>query len=398
VRDALSLLDQAIAHGGGEVSAEQVRAMLGLADRGRVLDLFERVMTGDARGALAELAAQYAAGADPMAVLRDLAEVTHWISVVKIAPESAEDPTVSPDERARGLAFAERLGMRALTRAWQMLIKALEEVANAPNAMMAAEMALIRLTHVADLPTPEELVRRLSAAPSAPETAAQPAPAPGPGRSATAGARRQGGGAHGGGAHGGGGQGAASARQGGAATPAPGRHRARPSPSGEPAAAPDHAPLARFAAFEDILALIRDQRDMQLLVEVEAGVRLVRYAPGRIEFEPAAAAAPDLASRLAQRLQAWTGARWGVSVVGSGGAPTIAERRAAERDAMTAQAMSHPLVQAVLAAFPGAEIRDIRPLGAGEPPPPLHPEPGDDSYEAGYIEAWDPDDPFAEET
>jgi DNA polymerase III subunit gamma/tau len=188
VRDALSLLDQAIAHGGGEVSAEQVRAMLGLADRGRVLDLFERVMTGDARGALAELAAQYAAGADPMAVLRDLAEVTHWISVVKIAPESAEDPTVSPDERARGLAFAERLGMRSLTRAWQMLIKALEEVANAPNAMMAAEMALIRLTHVADLPTPEELVRRLSAAPSAPQAAPPPAPPAGPGTGAGTGA------------------------------------------------------------------------------------------------------------------------------------------------------------------------------------------------------------------
>jgi DNA polymerase III subunit gamma/tau len=288
--------------------------------------------------------------------------------------------------------------MRALTRAWQMLIKALEEVANAPNAMMAAEMALIRLTHVADLPPPEELVRRLSSAPSAPQAAPRPAPAagpaPGPGGSATAGAGQ------GGGAHSGGGQGAAPSGQGGAATA---RARTAPRPAEpdtrhEPAATPDHAPLPRFAAFEDILALIRDQRDMQLLVEVEAGVRLVHYAPGRIEFEPAAAAAPDLASRLAQRLQAWTGARWGVSVVGSGGAPTIAERRAAERNAMTAQAMSHPLVQAVLAAFPGAEIRDIRPLGAGEPPPPLHPAPGDDSYEAGYIEAWDPDDPFAEET
>ena len=165
MRDALSLLDQAIAHGAGETSAVEVRAMLGLADRGRVLDLFEAVMAGDARAALAELAAQYAAGADPLAVLRDLAEVTHWVSMVKLAPAAADDPTVGPDERARGLDFAARLGMRPLARMWQMLLKALDEAATAPNAMMAAEMAIIRLTHVAELPSPEELVRRLSEEP-----------------------------------------------------------------------------------------------------------------------------------------------------------------------------------------------------------------------------------------
>jgi len=161
VRDALSLLDQAIVHGAGEVGAETVRAMLGLADRGRVLDLFELVMKGDAAGALAELGAQYADGADPFAVLRDLAETTHWISVLKITPGDADDPTIAPDERARGLDFAARLPMRALTRAWQMLIKAIEETALAPNPMAGAEMALIRLTHVADLPDPESLLRRL---------------------------------------------------------------------------------------------------------------------------------------------------------------------------------------------------------------------------------------------
>ena len=162
VRDATSLLDQAISHGAGETSAIQVRAMLGLADRGRVLDLFDMILKGDAAGALTELSAQYAEGADPMAVLRDLAEITHWVSVVKITPEAAEDPTVSPDERARGLTMAETLPMRVLTRLWQMLLKALDEVASAPNAMMAAEMAIIRLTHVADLPSPEELVRKLN--------------------------------------------------------------------------------------------------------------------------------------------------------------------------------------------------------------------------------------------
>ncbi|MEL6533249.1 MAG: DNA polymerase III subunit gamma/tau, partial [Pseudomonadota bacterium] len=152
VRDAVSLLDQAIAHGAGKTSAADVRAMIGLADRGRVLDLFDRIMAGDAAGALGELGAQYADGADPLAVLSDLAEITHWISVVSIAPDTAEDPTIGPAERARGQKMAEDLPMRVLTRAWQMLLKAIEEVSYAPNPMMAAEMAVIRLTHVAHLP------------------------------------------------------------------------------------------------------------------------------------------------------------------------------------------------------------------------------------------------------
>ncbi|MGB5065980.1 MAG: DNA polymerase III subunit gamma/tau, partial [Albidovulum sp.] len=164
-RDATSLLDQAISHGAGETTADQVRAMLGLADRGRVLDLFDMILKGDAAGALAELSAQYADGADPMAVLRDLAEITHWVSVIKITPEAAEDPTIGPDERVRGQAMASALPMRVLARMWQMLLKALEEVATAPNAMMAAEMAVIRLTHVADLPDPEQLLRRLADGP-----------------------------------------------------------------------------------------------------------------------------------------------------------------------------------------------------------------------------------------
>ena len=166
-RDATSLLDQAISHGAGETTADQVRAMLGLADRGRVLDLFDLVLRGDAAGALHELSSQYSDGADPMAVLRDLAEITHWVSVVKITPDAAEDPTVSPQERARGLTMAEALPMRVLTRLWQMLLKSLDEVAAAPNAMMAAEMAIIRLTHVADLPSPEELAPPHPAHPAA---------------------------------------------------------------------------------------------------------------------------------------------------------------------------------------------------------------------------------------
>ena len=335
VRDAMSLMDQAIAHGAGETSADQVRAMLGLADRGRTIDLFDMVMRGDAPAALAELAAQYSDGADPMAVLRDLAEITHWVSVIKITPEAADDPTVPPDERARGLDMAGRLPMRVLTRMWQMLLKAIEEVGLAPNAMMAAEMAVIRLTHVADLPDPEALIRKLQSGP--------PPVHPG------------GGGAPAGGG-GGGGMVHAPARM-----MAPARGPAMgPTMSGNAALAVAEDRLKVYATFEHVLDLIREKRDMALLLAVESHVRLAKYAPGRIEFEPTPDAPRDLAAQLAQRLQGWTGSRWGVSVVASGGAPTVAESRDIDRVKAEAEALQNPLVQAVLATFPGAKITDIR--------------------------------------
>ncbi len=327
-RDATSLLDQSISNGAGEVSAEQVRAMLGLADRGRVLDLFDLIMKGAAPQALAELAGQYSDGADPLAVLRDLAEITHWISVVKITPEAAEDPTTPPDERARGLDMAQRLPMRVLSRMWQMLLKALEEVPLAPNAMMAAEMAVIRLTHIADLPDPETLIKRLQS---------QPQPT---------------GGAPAGGAGG--------TVHGPMLRLAPATMARGPVMQGGQALALAEAPLTVYATFEQVVALIREKRDLRLLVEVETTLRLARYAPGRIEFEPTADAAPDLAARLGQRLQGWTGGRWGVSVVSSGGQPTIAEVQDQDLNAARAEAMSNPLVQAVLAAFPGTAITAIR--------------------------------------
>ena len=327
-RDATSLLDQAISNGAGETSADQVRAMLGLADRGRVLDLFDMIMRGAAAEALSELSAQYADGADPMAVLRDLAEITHWISVVKITPEAADDPTTPPDERSRGLDMAARLPMRVLSRAWQMLLKSLEEVALAPNAMMAAEMAVIRLTHVADLPDPEALIRRLQSTP-------QPV----------------------GGAPAGGGGGTVHAPTMRMAPAAPARG---PVMQGGQALALADDQVQVYASFAQVVALIREKRDMKLLVEVETNLRLARYSPGRIEFEPTDTAARDLASRLSQRLQGWTGARWGVSVVSFGGAPTIAEARDAERGKAEAEAALSPLVSAVLAAFPGAKITEIR--------------------------------------
>ncbi|MGZ3217334.1 DNA polymerase III subunit gamma/tau [Paracoccus sp. T5] len=365
-RDATSLLDQSISHGAGETTADQVRAMLGLADRGRVLDLFEMVLRGDAAAALTELQSQYADGADPVAVLRDLAEVTHWISVVKITPDALEDPTISPDERARGKDLAERLPMRVMSRMWQLLLKALEEVSAAPNAMMAAEMAIIRLTHVADLPDPEALIRRVQQAQTAGEFTRGPA------------------------------------LQGAAPANAPqAMRRARPAPQVQPSGAatalavsPDV--LESYPDFASVVELISRMRDMTLLVMVERHVALVRYSPGRIEFEPRDNPPADLAQRLAERLRGWTGGqRWAVSVTNSGGAPTIAETRAAEARAARDRAMALPIVQQVMAAFPGATLTSIT---RAAPPPrevedlaegAANPHDGTEGPVA-EVEEWDP--------
>jgi DNA polymerase-3 subunit gamma/tau len=266
-----------------------------------------------------------------MAVLRDLAEVTHWISVVKITPEAVDDPTVNPDERARGQAMANALPIRVLSRMWQMLLKAIEEVGQAPNTMMAAEMAVIRLTHVADLPSPEELVKKLANTPPAPMPMPPPggAPAPAPGN----GGEARGGAAPGPGGNGGGATALAVAAE---------------------------TALSHYPRFDDVVALIRANRDVKLLVDVETGLRLARYAPGKIEFTPTDAAPAGLAQHLAQRLQSWTGVRWGVTLVSGATAPTIAETRDAEKLALEEEAKAHPLVQAVLAAFPKATITEIR--------------------------------------
>ncbi|SMG44256.1 DNA polymerase III subunit gamma/tau [Paracoccus sp. J56] len=334
-RDATSLLDQAISHGAGETTAAQVRAMLGLADRGRVLDLFDMILRGAAAEALAELQAQYADGADPLAILRDLAEITHWVSIVKITPEALEDPTVGPDERARGQQIAQKVPMRVLTRLWQMLLKALEEVGNAPNAMMAAEMAIIRLTHVADLPDPEALIRKVQASAAAGEFNRSAPPSAQRSEGPRAAAPRA----------------PIAVQQNGSATAL--------------AVSPDA--LAGFPDFQSVVELIRRMRDMKLLLDVEDHLRLVRYSPGRIEFQPTDNAPRDFAQRLAERLRGWTGGqRWAVIVTSDPGQPTISEARAAREAEARARAMDNPVVQAIFASFPSAKITNVRPAPAPE--------------------------------
>ncbi len=337
-RDATSLLDQALSHGAGEATTEQIRTMLGLADRGRVLDLFDLIVKGNAAGALTEIGAQFTDGADPLAVLRDLAAITHWISVIKITPKAADDPTIGPDERERGSKMAQRLQMRSLTRMWQMLLKALDEVAGAPDAMMAAEMAIIRITHVADLPLPEDLVRKLQSTPipSAPVpgtvSSSGPVPVTPPPSATTAVGQTSGAGAS----------------------------LAIATEVAEVAASDPTQALGRYARFENIVELIHANRDIQLLVDVETSLRLAHYGPGRIEFQPTDMAPSDLASRLGAQLTRWTGVRWVITLVNEGGGQTIAETRNAQKLVRMEEARKHPFVQAVFDAFPNAKITNIR--------------------------------------
>ena len=331
-RDAQSLLDQAISHGAGETSVDQVRAMLGLADRGRVLDLFEFIMRGQAKEALNELGSQYSDGADPIGIIRDLAEVTHWVSVIKITPDAADDPTVSPDEKTRGQAFSQSLSMRILTRTWQLLLKALEEISSAPNPMMAAEMAVIRITHVSDLPSPEELVKKLTSTHS--ESEGVKKGNPGKSISNTTSSNFK---------------------------PTQQTETRPIKNEGNTALALDTETLdLQYPTFESVLEIIRKFRDMKLLIDVENSVRLSSYVPGRIEFTPTENAPKDLAQRLGQLLQNWTGFRWAITVVGNCSGETIQEQRNAKDATLKREAKLHPFVKTVFDNFPKASIVEIK--------------------------------------
>jgi DNA polymerase-3 subunit gamma/tau len=353
VRDGLSLLDQAIALGDGPVSAEQVRNMLGLADRARVFDLYEALMGGDIKQALEQLSDMYANGADPVVVVQDLLDVTYWITRIKIAPSVAEANYTPENERVRGGSLAEKLSLPALTRNWQLLLKGLAEVQAAPAPLQAAEMMLVRIAHAADLPPTADLIKQLQVgtattapaaqpAPSPPnettaETAAAPAPAPAPiPEDAPSG-------------HGG-------TRPAGEATAAT-------------AAAPRLAPVPDTAggetpqpqSFRALVDLFSERREPALSAALRGNVHLVRFEPGRIEIRPDGHAPRDLASRTAQCLTEWTGRRWIVSISQDPGEATLAEQDAAEKKAVLDAVETLPLVQAVKEAFPGATVSKVTP-------------------------------------
>jgi len=330
VRDGLSILDQAISHGDGAVTEAQMRDMLGLADRARIFDLFQAVMAGDMAVALDQLGQQYRLGADPAVVVQDLLELTHWLTRLKLTPDAAQSFAIPEAERIRGGDMAKALSMPHLSRSWQMLLKGLGEIRQAPNPLQAAEMLLVRLAYVTDLPSPAETVEQIKSAPS-----------PGPG--------------------------------GRSAAPA-----APPSVSFHPVAAVDGpralavqtAPMLQLPAmpqsFAEVVALAQEKREGILAAHLRREVRLVRFEVGRIECRISEdrhyANLPQL---LSKALSDWTGRRWTVTVNATDPAqPTLAEQEAEADRSRRDDAANHPLVRAVLSAFPGATVGAVRQLAA----------------------------------
>ncbi|MFZ5791554.1 MAG: DNA polymerase III subunit gamma/tau [Pseudomonadota bacterium] len=359
VRDGLSLLDQAIARreGEGEIGEAEVRDMLGLADRTQLFDLFERAMKGEGAGTLALLAEMYRAGADPVVTLQDLLGLVHWLTRVKLVPETADDPALPEAERTRGKAMAEALAIPVLARAWQMLLKGLSETQAAPSPLQAAEMALIRLMHAASLPTPGELVRRIE------EQGGVPAAGSGvPSRGGASGTGTRGSG-NGNSASAVGAQVSAGATGGAPAGPtaalAVGAEGVYAEP-GSARAAPLRVPAPQ--SFEGLAALVAEKREGVLHAHLVNDVHLVRFEPGRLEIHPAAGAPGNLANRLGTLLSEWTGQRWVVAVSAEPGQPTLRQQAEALRQRQHREAAAHPLVQAVMKHFPGASIEAIREL------------------------------------
>lgn len=327
VRDSLSLLDQAIAQGGRdrEIPVEDVRTMLGLADKSRIVEMFEATMRGDVPRAIELLQAQYDEGADPAQALLEVAEFVHLTTRAKVAPNA---PMTAPaaEEAAAARRNAEALSIAALNRAWQILLKGVLETRESARPLAAADMVLVRLAYAADLPTPDEALRKLGFG----EPGAQPAPlAP----------RPAGGGAR-----------AALAPQTNAYA------EARPAP----VAASDAGPRALFARFEDVIAKAASERDIQLKIMLERDVRLVRFERGQMEFSLGEHGSPQLAQILMRKLQEWTGERWMVALSSREGAPSISEQAAEKSRARERGVEADPLVRAVLERFPGARIVDVR--------------------------------------
>jgi DNA polymerase-3 subunit gamma/tau len=347
MRDAQSILDQAIAHGAGKVTAEAVRAMLGLADRARIVDLFEHVMKGDAASALQDLRAQYDVGADPVAVLNDLAEFNHLVTRLRFVPSAGDDAALSEDERVRGREFSQTLSIRVLSRTWQMLLKGIPEVQSSNRPISAAEMVLIRLAHAADLPTLDEAIKSLGdgtasngAAPR-PSTSSAPS-GPGNGASAVSQARMP--------SSNGGGQTMRLVASEPEAAPA----AFAPSPVVE------ETPSVPIKSLADVANLCDANRDMALKVQVKRCVRLVKVEPGRLDVSLTPDAPKTLLNDLTVKLKAWTGRHWMVSLSREEGGQTLSEMETEKRDNAFSDAKADPTVAAILARFPGAKIIDVR--------------------------------------
>ena len=348
VRDGLSLLDQAISLSGGRIGEATVRDMLGVADRGQVFDLLENVLRGDAAAALAQLDRLYQDGADPLLVLQDLLDLGHFLTRLKLAPEAGAGDPIAEGDRERARPLAEKLPMPLLARLWQMLLRGLGEVQTAPSPIQAAEMILVRLAYVADLPAPAELVRLV-------QDGAEGAEASG-----ASSLRHE-----------------AGPLMSAAARPADGNALRAPAGLRQPADKPMEtlAPAPPRASayepmprnFEELLALFDRRREAVLRSHLATNLHLVRFEHGRIECRLAPGAPANLTNRLGQLLSEWTGARWLVAISDEEGQPTLRQQKEAHEHELRNEVASHPLVQAVLETFPGATIAAVRERYAASP-------------------------------
>ena len=361
VRDALSILDQSIStsfgEAGGTVTAASVRALLGLADRGRIFDLLELLVAGEIAQALGALDTLFQDGADAAQVLADLAEAVHITARIKAVGPDAAGEGLALDEKRRAGALGERLSMALLARLWQMLLKGLEEAGKASNPLAAAEMVLIRIAHTSDLPPPDEIIRMLGGAPETRRQSTRPsASAP-----ANAGA-------------------AAAAETEPAEAPLaealaadfesedpgafdfPSEELEDEDGESEAGAGPAVS-LRVLSTFADVAALAGDKRDAKLRIALEEQVSLVRFdgAAGAIDLFLLPGASPDLGNELREKLNKWTGRRWIVALSKTPGERPIGEVRRAREAEEIAALKRHPAVAAVLAAFPDAEVSPVPP-------------------------------------
>jgi DNA polymerase-3 subunit gamma/tau len=354
VRDGLSLLDQAIARGtedGGPITGEMVTDMLGLADRSYVFDLMDAVIAGNAGGALKILDTAHERGADPGVLLADLLGLAHLLTRLKSVPALATSSVLPEAERTRGLALATGLTIPILGRVWQMLLKGVQEVEAAPDRRAAADMILIRLCHVADMPTPGELIRRLEGQGGALSSSSSHAAHP-PGSGA--------------------------------------RAVANGAPALEAAPAPAASQAPRALSFTDVVALAQSKRDVMLYAHLRHSAHLVRFAPPVIELRLEPEAPRDLLPRLGALLEAETGRRWTIALSHAAGDPTLDAVESAAETQARQTATGHPLVQAILTMFPGARIETLH-QAAGPEVPDMPPDwaeapPPDEFYSEGADE------------
>jgi len=350
VRDSLSLFDQAIAHAAGPVRADAVRQMLGLADRTRVIDLFDSLARGDIASAFREFREQYDTGADPIVVLSDLAEFVNFVTRVKIVPATADNVAFGETERVRARDFASKLSMRVLSRMWQMLLKGITEVQAATRPAAAAEMVLVRIAYVADMPTPDEAIRMLEQNGGASSAAASGSASARATSASTVSSM----------------QGSAVARV-SSAPRASAEAVARPQISA-PMTEAQAAPAAlRIATFPELVALAGEKRDLLTKGALESDVRLVRIEDGRLELAIERSAARTLVNDLSRKLEQWTGRRWTVIVSNEAGQATLRSQNEAQKNLRERAAEADPRVQEVLARFPGTKVVEVRKL-APEPP------------------------------